>query len=387
MPRRDQKPVMPVTQNYQAVLSSAQPSSILSLNSSVLACQPLDPHTFPEQDPDVLALYTNWSSSPTIPPIYDPSETTPLDRRSIWANKAPAAWLLARQLRDQAFERYALAQLIRHCGTSLFGPWAFIEARCPVGSSIRRFTNHWVAWNASFCPVGPNSEYTGLYATTLVNKIVRNETHDPRPFDLDHWFQSCGDEFVTKCNHDPVVRRAKERERLRPKTQEPSAVGMAEELGIDTSGWAWRIANASAKLGSRISSRKRWKPLRWFFGFLIPFLLANPLGTTMVRVHLRLQRNKSCITNSYQSSSCLASTFPLLRFSRAHRSTTVSRSQGSAQTTSGSLWRWRLRALASLHWLLYPGTAYISGGGASSTSTSAFSTSGLLGMEFPGLWI
>ncbi|KAM7214649.1 hypothetical protein V8F06_009970 [Rhypophila decipiens] len=276
------------TQSQQAVLSSARPSSIIALNSSVLACQPLDPHNFHEHDLDVQALYTNWSNSlpSPCPPVYDASET--VDRRSVWANKAAAAWLLSRQLHDQTFERYALAQLIRHCGTALFGPWAFIEARCPAGSSIRRFTNHWVAWNASFCPVGTASEYRGLYATTLANRAVRNETHDPRTFDLDHWFQPCGDDLVAKCDHDPVVRRAKEREKLRPKTPDPSGAGIAEELGIDTSGWTWRIANASAKLGGRISSRRKWKPLRWCFGMFIPLILANPLGTMMFLFGLNL---------------------------------------------------------------------------------------------------
>ncbi|KAM7202954.1 hypothetical protein V8F20_004201 [Naviculisporaceae sp. PSN 640] len=269
---------MLVIQSQQTVLSSARPSSIIALNPSVLTCQPLDPHSLPERDPDVQALYSNWPSSRWTPPVYDPFDTTPLDRHSIWANKAAAAWLLARQLHDQAFERYALAQLIRHCGTSLFGPWAFIEARCPVGSSIRRFSDHWVAWNASFCPVGSNSEYTGLYATTLVHRVVRNETRDPRTFDLDHWFRPCGDEFVTKCDHDPVVRRAKEREKLRPKPPEPSAEGMGQELGIDTSGWAWRIAKVSAKLGSRISSRRKWKPLRWLNKKLIlPMRSTRPM--------------------------------------------------------------------------------------------------------------
>jgi hypothetical protein len=159
--------------------------------------------------------------------------------------------VLSQHLGDRGFERYALAQFIQHCGVALFGPWAFIEARCRPGSSIRRFANHWVAWNASFAgsSFGSVSEFAGLKATSLVNRVVRNETHDPRTFDLEHWYSACGDDLAAKCDHDPVVRRAKERERRRPAPPKPSLIGRADEL-------RQQIRTGSKKL-SRWRSKRR----------------------------------------------------------------------------------------------------------------------------------
>jgi len=207
---------------------------------SVLDRAPLDPHRLHEHDPEVVALHLQWSSARPIPPPYNPTAALPTvasvlaSSRDPWVIKAAAAWVLSRQLGDHGFEVYALAQLIRHCGVALFGPWAFIEARCPVGSSIRRFTNHWVAWNASFSTAGSASEFTGLHAATLVTQVVRGETHDPRTFALEHWFQPCGDDLAAKCDHDPVVLRAKEREKLRPAPPRPSRLGRVDELKSQT---------------------------------------------------------------------------------------------------------------------------------------------------------
>ncbi|KAK0732125.1 hypothetical protein B0H67DRAFT_606636 [Lasiosphaeris hirsuta] len=207
---------------------------------SVLECAPLDPHHLHEREPEVVALYLQWSSTRPAPPPYNPAAALPTvasalaGSRDAWTIKAAAAWVLSRQLGDHSFELYALAQLIRHCGVALFGPWAFIEARCPVGSSIRRFANHWVAWNASFSAAGSPSEFAGLHAATLVNQVVRGETHDPRTFALEHWFQPCGDDLAAKCDHNPAVRRAKERERLRPAPPKPSRLGRVDELKLQT---------------------------------------------------------------------------------------------------------------------------------------------------------
>ncbi len=179
----------------------------------VLPSAALDPSHDHENDADVKALYDIWSATRPPPPPYDPSPlpdaaaVVALAETNAWATKAAAAWVLSQELRDRRFEAYALAQLIQHCGTALFGPWEFVEARCPPRSSIRRFTNHWVAWNTSFAaPGSEQDEFAGLEAATLGKSVVRDETHDPRTFDLDHWFSGCGDQLAAKCRHDPVVR-------------------------------------------------------------------------------------------------------------------------------------------------------------------------------------
>lgn len=227
-----------------AASSRPGPSSWLDidppLDLSALACAALDPSHLHEHDPDVQALYTTWSASRPPPPPYDASPlpnaagVVALSRRNPWTTKAAAAWVLSQQLRDPGFEAYSLAQLIQHCGTAPFGPWHFIEARCPPGSSIRRFANHWVAWNASFTAGGSGAgEFAGLAATGLVARVVRGETRDPRTFELAHWFSACGDELAAKCDHDPVVRRRREWERARPPPKEKTpVVGRVDELKV-----------------------------------------------------------------------------------------------------------------------------------------------------------
>jgi hypothetical protein len=204
------------------------------INLSVLECTKLDPYHLHEQDVDVQELYATWSINRPQPPAYDPSLITTgrVRPRDTWTIKAAAAWILARQLGDNEFERYALAQFIQTCSISIFGPWEFIEARCPQRSSILRFANHWIAWNESLNTItNGNSEFKGLYATTLVGRVVEGETRDPRTLDLDHWFMVCGDDLAAKCAHDPIARMAKVREMMLPKVPEVvSQVGRDEEL-------------------------------------------------------------------------------------------------------------------------------------------------------------
>ena len=228
-----------------------------ALDRSVLTSTRLDPYYLHEHDPDVQNLYAVWHATHPTPPIYAPGRVVGTTvgavalARDPWTTKAAAAWVLATQLGDHAFERYALAQLIQTCAAALFGPWAFIEARCPLQSSIRRFANHWVAWNTSLAgTTSGRSEFAGLYATTLVNKVVREETHDPRTFDLDHWYSGCGDDLSAKCDHDPAVRQAKAREKkLSEKPKAPQWGSSGEKRRQKT------VMQAAGKLrGWRITS-------------------------------------------------------------------------------------------------------------------------------------
>ncbi|KAK4448722.1 hypothetical protein QBC34DRAFT_495104 [Podospora aff. communis PSN243] len=197
-----------------------------SLDFSVFGRGPLDPNQPHEKDAVVQALYAEWSTHRPEPPDYDAArlrESSVLAiSQSAWTTKAAAAWVLARQLHDDGFERYALGQLVQNCAAALFGPWAFIEARCPHGSPIRRFTNHWVAWNVSLNPEGRDSEFAGLYAALLAGQAVRGETRDPRTFDLDHWYNDCSDVLVPSCDHHPFLRAARQKEKLRSPAPPPT---------------------------------------------------------------------------------------------------------------------------------------------------------------------
>ena len=270
---------------------------------SILDRGPLNPHHLHEHEPDVVALYQQWSLTRPVPPPYNPA-ASPMtiasalaSARNPWAVKAAAAWVLARQLGDHDFELYALSQLIQHCGVALFGPWALIEARCPVGSSILRFANHWVAWNASFSATAIAgsglvlvSEFTGLHAATLVNQVVRDETHDPRTFALDHWFQPCGDDFAAKCDHDPAVLRAKERERLRPPPPKPSQLGRVDELRMQTRTGPTKGAYWKFKRRVVFSVRDVTYPITLF-----PFSLA-PVDAICSRLTFLLLLSRPCFS-------------------------------------------------------------------------------------------
>ncbi len=209
-------------------------------------------------DSEVEQLYTTWCITRTLPPAYNPNRpagdlgVAVALARDVLTSKAAEAWVLAHQRGDGGFERYALAWLIQNCGFAFFGPWESIEARCPDLSSIRRFANHWVAWNESLNlsrsgPIaGTQSEFTGLYAATLVNQVVNGRTHDPRMFDLEHWFNTCGDDLTPTCDHNPVVRRVRQWENSRPQVPVVPQVGRGDEIYRQTQA---TVPGGSSSLG------------------------------------------------------------------------------------------------------------------------------------------
>lgn len=123
-----------------------------------------------------------------------------------WLSNAAAAWVLAKKLRAPAFEKYALVAFIHNCALAAFGPWEYIEKEAPPGSSIRRFSDHWVAWNAHMSGSRPN-EFAGLQAVRRT-RLVTEKTRDPRIYDIEHWYSRCGDGLNPGCSHDPDARRA-----------------------------------------------------------------------------------------------------------------------------------------------------------------------------------
>ena len=74
-------------------------------------------------------------------------------------------------------------------------------------SPLHRFSNHWIAWNVSLLASG-KSEFAGLHAVTYANE-VNEYTGDPRQYDRDHWYSTCGNLISPRCDHNPKAREQK----------------------------------------------------------------------------------------------------------------------------------------------------------------------------------
>lgn len=156
-----------------------------------------------EDDPAAFDLFFQWVRRPERPIPYSPGQYS----EEPWLSKALAAWLLARKLSAEDFERYALSQFIQNCALAVVGPWKDIEREAPQPSPIRRFSDHWVALNSHLAGSRRN-EFSGLQAAWRAY-LVRDDTRDPRIYDIEHWYLSCGDDLNPSCSHDPDARQAK----------------------------------------------------------------------------------------------------------------------------------------------------------------------------------
>ncbi len=173
-------------------------------------------------------MFVEWAKRPKPPIIYAPGQYSD----EPWLSNAAAAWLLGHRLDAAIFQEYALSQFIQNCALALRGPWNLIEESAPTKSPLRRFSNHWVAWNTSLS--GPYlTEYTHLNAAKHANQ-VRPSTRDPRILDLIHWYLDCGNNINAQCDHDPIFREnQREKERFRKRT--PPAVWGVEYERANTS--------------------------------------------------------------------------------------------------------------------------------------------------------
>ncbi|RDL35744.1 uncharacterized protein BP5553_06356 [Venustampulla echinocandica] len=153
-----------------------------------------------DDNPVVFDLFSKWVQNQQPPTPYDPARTSAAEP---WVSNAAAAWVLGKKLRSADFKKYALSMFIQTCALATFGPWEYVEREAPADSPIRRFSDHWVAWNSYLAGKQPN-EYSGLKGasrTFMANK----ETRDPRIYGIDHWYLSCGKLMNPKCDHDPEV--------------------------------------------------------------------------------------------------------------------------------------------------------------------------------------
>jgi hypothetical protein len=122
-----------------------------------------------------------------------------------WISNGADICLLAIRLKAGDFEKYALSLFISSCALAPFGPWHKIEKRTSGSSPLRRFSNHWVAWNFYLTGCRRN-EYTHLQATSLASQVT-GRTRDPRSYDIVHWYSDCGDDLQPGCPHDALSRQ------------------------------------------------------------------------------------------------------------------------------------------------------------------------------------
>jgi hypothetical protein len=177
---------------------SSQPGSQIRLNVT---------------DMDLFRMFLTWIKASRSKEDMDSLEED--IREEPWLSKTAHAWIFSTLLEAPEFASFCLVAFMRNCALAPTGPWALIETKALPGSPLRRFANHWVAWNASFL-TGTTHEYVGLKAASYT-KMVDAYTGDPREYDELHWYTlGCGDSLSPRCSHNPAARKEMERLANRP---------------------------------------------------------------------------------------------------------------------------------------------------------------------------
>jgi hypothetical protein len=169
------------------------------MNDFFNSCPTFNVLIFPNWEPLIYELFEQFTLSSPQPVQYQPCQYY---TEAHWDESALHACFLAIELDAQHFLRYALSIFIQNCALESYETWEEIEEKLAEGNPLRRFSDHWIAWN-SYLAGDITHEYIGLIAEPLV-RLVTDETSDPRIMDLEHWFSECGDSFNSKCDHDPV---------------------------------------------------------------------------------------------------------------------------------------------------------------------------------------
>ncbi|RFN50728.1 hypothetical protein FIE12Z_4966 [Fusarium flagelliforme] len=149
---------------------------------------------------EVLGLFCKWARDPTA--FDNPSEGEYMQEP--WLSNAAAAWILGQGIEAKEFQRLCLTVFINNCALAPFGPWKEIEERANDNAPLMRFSNHWVAWIFSTVQ-GVPQEFEGLRAVTRAKDLTRH-IEDPRGFDQDHWYSTCGDQISPHCPHHPKAK-------------------------------------------------------------------------------------------------------------------------------------------------------------------------------------
>ncbi|KAI9687020.1 MAG: hypothetical protein M1822_002430 [Bathelium mastoideum] len=171
---------------------------------------------FSKEDSTAVAMFIDWAKRPTKPITYTLSQYS----MEPWMSHAADAWLFGKRFNAPEFQRYALSQFIQNSAVMIHGPWKLIEQRASAQTPLRRFSDHWIAWNCLLLGIGPH-EYSGLEAAKFARHATMS-THDPRTFDPEHWYTHCGNDIDATCTHDPLVRQ-KQQEKAQSRCRPPPA--------------------------------------------------------------------------------------------------------------------------------------------------------------------
>ncbi|RSL54606.1 hypothetical protein CEP54_009772 [Fusarium duplospermum] len=128
-------------------------------------------------DPDTFYLFFGW--------LEDRDLESAVYRTEPWLSCAAKAWMLSKTIEAPEFEDFCLKVFMRNCALAPLGPWQYIQDNAPPDSPIRRFSNHYIAWNVSLLS-GKPSEFDGLEAVALAAK-ANGDIEDPRLYDCAHW--------------------------------------------------------------------------------------------------------------------------------------------------------------------------------------------------------
>ncbi|KAM0553119.1 hypothetical protein ACHAPJ_007668 [Fusarium lateritium] len=178
--------------------------------------------TIHDVNPGEFRLFRDWIRSRKT--LVDSKENPYV--REPWLSNTAQAWLLGQRLEAQTFQKFCLEKFIENCALVPFGPWRLIEEKAHAKSPLHRFSNHWIAWDASLVQDGTH-EYGGLKAVSLA-KDVDEYTGDPRNYDQEHWYSECADQVSPRCEHNPrVIAETKEQ------AQRPGKPPVSKECSFD----------------------------------------------------------------------------------------------------------------------------------------------------------
>lgn len=198
----------------------------------------------PQHNAAVFELFVNWIKNQEKPIPYMPNEFSP----EPWLSLSAHACILGQKLQAHQFEAYALSQFITNCGLAELSTWEFIEKEALPESTIRLFSDHWIAWNCYILGT-ENSEYDDLRASGL-SVFVTEDTRDPRIYELDHWYSTCGQHLDPDCSHDPIFKINQQEEANRVKKP---VSDWGRDLELDVS-WSIKDTTTSKLSNSPMSS-------------------------------------------------------------------------------------------------------------------------------------
>lgn len=181
----------------------------------------------PDHDPLAFKLFLDFCQDPQEPIKYQGGRysTEP------WMTSSTDACILAVALKARRFEKYALSQFIQNCAIIVTGPWKQIEECTHSDAAISKFSKHWIAWNISLSNWWSH-EFVGLDAAASTEQVT-SETRDPRIFDLDHWYQACGNDFNALCQHNPIHRKQQQQKEAKNSRAAPPEWGADSERRVN----------------------------------------------------------------------------------------------------------------------------------------------------------